>query len=147
MESGSADPRRSSAPPGGECQAPHPAEGIAFNKLPQVLVRGLSSKRKRFRATIPAALKRFPAKYAICCRDLDAKSQEHHAVLFKANRSGSSSFSRIGSDVRQRQLLVQRKIEQGLARDLHLVALGDDLRTCARSTADTGADRSSLASA
>src|SRR4029434_318055 len=40
-----------------------------------------------------------------------------------------------------RQILLQREIEQGVARHVHLVSLRDDFRACTNSSPDTSADR------
>src|SRR5260370_30163491 len=47
---------------------------------------------------------------------------------------------KLASRLRYRHVLLQREVEQGLARNLHLVSLGDDVRTCASSTADGRTD-------
>jgi len=48
---------------------------------------------------------------------------------------------------RYRHFLLQREIEQGLARHLNLVSLRDDFRPCPSSSADARADRRSFAAA
>ena len=48
---------------------------------------------------------------------------------------------------RYRHFLLEREIEQGLARHLHLVSLRDDFRPCPSPSADARADRRSFAAA
>src|SRR5262249_46595590 len=89
-----------------------------------------------------------PRSAVIMTGALKRLAAERGMTVFKRGfQAWKTLVSRISSCARNRQILLQREIEQRFTGNLHLVSLGDDFRSSSRATADTSADCRSLAAA